>query len=309
MDKSVRDFTIGQNGDTYLAAFDAGILYSISPGGKLNWAFERPEIGRFDTPVVGGDGTIYLPTRLGLYALNADGSFKWVAEQEVQFRDVALGPKGEIVAVGVWDDDERTFKLYSIGPYGGTKWIYENDPDTIRINLWYPPTVDADGTIYIGDEVQMTQQGFLRAISADGTLKWRFGVYNYDYYVGVMIGPVSIGYCNRLYFVGNNVLCALGDEAPDGGMTECVYPDGGGGRDGGSDGGSDAGVEDNGADAAGVEEDVSDHGPDIGSTDVAPAADAGAGADTGVRDARYSTDSAAEVVVSAPGCGCAALGM
>ncbi|MBI5525964.1 MAG: hypothetical protein HY897_06480 [Deltaproteobacteria bacterium] len=164
-------------------------------------------------------------------------------------------------------------------------WLFDVDPDYREITLSSPPVIDAAGTVYVGYSVGNSTNVDLRAINADGTLKWLYFVH-VPMPLGVAIFAPSIGYCNRMYFVANlttvgmgNVLYALGEDM-DGGVEDCSYPE--------------VGYDDAGyGDTAGSDEGV---------------ADGGAWTDTGVRDARYSTDSAAEVVISAPGCGCAQVG-
>ncbi|MBI5529228.1 MAG: hypothetical protein HY897_23125, partial [Deltaproteobacteria bacterium] len=124
--------------------------------------------------------------------------------------------------------------------------------------------------------------GYLRAINADGTLKWLY-VVHIRMPLGVVIFAPSIGYCNRMYFVANdtsvgagNVLYALGEDL-DGGVEDCSYPE--------------VGYDDAGyGDTAGSDEGVADGGLDAGR-------DSGSGADAEVE------------VTRAPGCGCAQVGM
>ncbi len=79
--------------------FYAGRLYAINPDGSQRWEFQTEGWLR-DSPVIGGDGTIYFGAgqEFKVYALNPDGTQKWAFETEMwTTTSPALGADGTLV--------------------------------------------------------------------------------------------------------------------------------------------------------------------------------------------------------------------
>jgi outer membrane protein assembly factor BamB len=128
--------------------------------GWIKWKFETEAIK--DSPVVDVDGTIYVCGNEFLYAVNPDGTLKWVFETRP-------GTKGWIRSTPAIAEDgtiyigDRNGYLYAVDQYRGEKR---------RINIdgsaWvHSPAIGEDGTIYVG-----TFNDTLCAVSPDGILKW-----------------------------------------------------------------------------------------------------------------------------------------
>ena len=53
-------------------------LYAINSSGEILWKFTALDLN--DSPNIGNDGTIYIGSDYGLYAINTDGTLKWLFE-------------------------------------------------------------------------------------------------------------------------------------------------------------------------------------------------------------------------------------
>ena len=75
---------IGADGTIYLGT-DSGELQAYTPDGTLLWSY--PAIGHVGEPVVDAEGTIYVAAGLEnyVYAINPDGSEKWVSEFQYDY--------------------------------------------------------------------------------------------------------------------------------------------------------------------------------------------------------------------------------
>ncbi len=113
------------------------------------------------SPVIGGDGTIYVGTTEGkLVAVPKAGSaIAWSATTNDTFgSSPALGQDGTIY-VGSTDG-----KLYAFTPDGATKWSLD-----LGSPVHGSPAVGGDGSVYIG-----TSDGKLHAVGAAGAKRWSY---------------------------------------------------------------------------------------------------------------------------------------
>jgi outer membrane protein assembly factor BamB len=113
----------------------------------------------FSSPAIGSDGTIYVGTSEDFYAINSDGSQKWIFQTEDWVQSSpAIGSDGTIY-VGTNDNN-----LYAINPDGTEKWAFLTEGSVVS-----SPAVGSDGMIYVG-----SSDSNLYAINPDGTEKWAF---------------------------------------------------------------------------------------------------------------------------------------
>lgn len=92
------------------------------------------------SPVIGSDGTIYVGAQdYKLYALNPDGTQKWVRPISRPSASITIGPGGTIY---VGSDDKN---LYAINPDGTQKWAFPTEGW-----VYSSPAIGSDGTIYVG---------------------------------------------------------------------------------------------------------------------------------------------------------------
>ena len=74
---------VDSNGNVYMTVYTTdigGALQAISPQGKLLWEFNNngEEWQLLTYPLVSSDGVIYVGSYNGLFAINKNGTLKWV---------------------------------------------------------------------------------------------------------------------------------------------------------------------------------------------------------------------------------------
>jgi outer membrane protein assembly factor BamB len=115
--------------------------------------------------VINQEDVIYFADGYGyLFALNANGTEKWVFEMNGQDMGStpALANDGTIY-VGDWDDF-----LYAINPDGTEKWRFKTGG-----SISSSPAIADDGTIYFGT-MRDFDKGDIFAVNSNGTEKWRY---------------------------------------------------------------------------------------------------------------------------------------
>jgi outer membrane protein assembly factor BamB len=140
-------------------AVDAGDAGSAYPPAKLVFALAVGPIA--SSPVIGGDGTIYVGTTDGkLVSVPKEGTaIKWsAATNDTLGSSPALGQDGTIY-VGSTDR-----KLLAFSPDGSSKWALDLDSPVSG-----SPAVGGEGSIYVG-----TADGKLHAVSSAGVERWSY---------------------------------------------------------------------------------------------------------------------------------------
>ncbi len=142
---------------TIYVATENGPLYAINPDGSQKWVFQNGGSG-WASPAVATDGTVYvISINFGLYAVNPDGSKRWAFAHPDCFTPPTIGSDGTIYVVGD--------KVYAIRPDGSKKWEFH----TGYRDAGTSPTLALDGTIYIAGYGPT-----LYALRPDGSKKWIF---------------------------------------------------------------------------------------------------------------------------------------
>ena len=152
---------IGADGTIY-AATNQGILYAVSPAGSIRWEFDIASAGfrgfLRSSPAVDADGAIYFGINYGdpvsaLFAINADGSLRWIFEPSDLPPDVppdhfdiysspAIGSDGTIYF------GQEFGRVYALNPADGSiRWIVQTRSGI----TWSSPALAASGTLYISD--------------------------------------------------------------------------------------------------------------------------------------------------------------
>ncbi|MEX2622390.1 MAG: PQQ-binding-like beta-propeller repeat protein [Acidimicrobiia bacterium] len=128
----------------------------------LTWSFDAgQELG--EPPVVGTDGTVYLAGRFSLWALSSTGEQQWAIPAGFINASPALSPAGSTLYVNDFVDGLRAHSVAD----GSTLW-------TRRLgSLCSGPTVDSEGTIYIG-----SCSGVLYGLDPDGSTRFATRVSN-----------------------------------------------------------------------------------------------------------------------------------
>ncbi len=161
----------------------------------LKWTFTTVGAITHTSPVIGGDGTIYIAGEKGnsyVYAINPDGSEKWKYYIYSTRSSPAVGSDGTVY-IGTTSEG-----FLAINPDGTRKWQFKPS------NFFKPsPSIISDGTIYLANE-----GGTVYAINPDGTEKWNYPTGGALYY-----GVPAIGDDGTIYIGNSNNFFALN---PDG---------------------------------------------------------------------------------------------
>jgi outer membrane protein assembly factor BamB len=184
---------IGQNGWVYITI--GSQLVALTNGGSNMWTFAMGDagLGGYSSPAVAADGTFYVSGG-GLYAVNADGSQKWMypagsgrgsaaiaSDNRVYIHGMyldALSPSGSFI----WSNSIGGSYRYGSPALGERGDIYAPAPESRILHAIVPqgseawevelpyapgnsPAIGADGTVYV------TGDG-LYALSPAGSTLW-----------------------------------------------------------------------------------------------------------------------------------------
>jgi outer membrane protein assembly factor BamB len=150
--------SIGADGALYFGAINSNRLYALNRDGSVRW-IKRPGTGPYTVPAVGRDGTIYVGDAIALYALDADGNRIW------QFDEPCGSPVISGDRLLAHGGSLHAFSLSSAGA-AASPWPMRNaSPANDRRALVVPPPpqFDLTGVVYSGGTVRMAienvQQG------------------------------------------------------------------------------------------------------------------------------------------------------
>jgi large repetitive protein len=181
---------IAPNGTIYVGC-ENGYLNAIYPNGTVQWGYN---CGYLDfiiqsSPVIADDGTIYIGTMYNLYAINPDGSKKWVyyLGHDV-YSSPVLALDGTII-FGCWDN-----YIYALNPNGTLRWRYQTGDHVMG-----PGSIAADGTVYYP-----SWDGYLYALNpTNGSLIWRVAI-KWGSESNPAIGPDGTIYVGESYYYAIN---------------------------------------------------------------------------------------------------------
>ena len=190
---------IATDDTVYVSVWDCK-LYALDKNGNQKWIFAAPTqnscVNRFTSPSVGLDGTVYAglahsvsEPAVGLYAINPDGTQKWLFSVSSSiFSPIIIGSDT------VYAIDNTAKKLYAISFAGTQKWVYQSSTAYL-----YQPVLGPNGTIY----VRLTSG--IMALNPDGTQKWIFepGIYFGDMAVDAN-GVIYAGGGAKLYAINHD---------------------------------------------------------------------------------------------------------
>lgn len=169
--------------------------------GRDPWSFQTGK-GIFSTPVIDGDGTIYVGSAdRYFYAIGADGTQKWSRlTGEIIDSSALLDDRGRVY-VGSGDGH-----LYALDRTSGEPaWTFTADDPSVTGGLinWFEGNVaiGADGTLYVPND-----NFFTYALSRDDAgVRWRFRTADQTWSLPAV--DVATG---RLFMGNNNLLTILG---------------------------------------------------------------------------------------------------
>jgi outer membrane protein assembly factor BamB len=148
---------IDRDGNIY-AVSNSEEIYALYPNGTKKWEYKLPTPYPMEL-VLGQDGTIFVGTTRGFYALNLNGTLKWTLDVggEKNYVGYPTIDANGTVYVGTADG-----YLYAIYPNGTLKWEY-------KINYWVSASaVDKQGNIYFASRNKRVY-----CLNSNGTLRWR----------------------------------------------------------------------------------------------------------------------------------------
>jgi outer membrane protein assembly factor BamB len=152
---------IGADGTLYVAT-QPGIVYAVSPAGRIDWEFNISSAGfrgvLRSSPAVDTDGAIYFGINYGdpcsaLFALNRDGSVRWIFQPSDLPADVPPDHFDIYSSPAIGSDGTVYFgqefgRVYALDPADGSvRWI-QTTPSGIT---WSSPALASDGTLFISD--------------------------------------------------------------------------------------------------------------------------------------------------------------
>ncbi len=145
-----------------LALLSSGTIWAQTAG-TLKWEYVTAS-WPFGSPTLATDGSIYITTWAfwpGLYAVNPDGTEKWVylPGWDVQATP-AIAPDGTAY-FGLESQDW----VHAVRPDGTRRWRAAVEADS-----YASPAIARDGTVYFGTE--WYSENNLYAFNPDGTLEW-----------------------------------------------------------------------------------------------------------------------------------------
>jgi hypothetical protein len=191
--------SISDDGNIFVISTNQKEMLNSLHGSWLNWSYPISNLSYNMTPVIGSDGTIYVPSVEGqeepydyyLCAINPDGTTKWKIPTESYLGDTpAIGPD-DTIYFSVYE------KLYAVNLDGSLKWTFALDE---VYNMAISPIIDAQGTIY----VPSTLGRYLNAINPDGSLKWKMTL---DAATSLAMGADGTIYIGSK----DEYLCAIGE--------------------------------------------------------------------------------------------------
>lgn len=152
---------IASDGTIY-AATQPGIIYAVSSAGQIVWQFDIASVGFTGfvrcSPAVDAEGTIFFGLNSGspasaLFALNSNGTVKWIFEPGDQPQDTPLDHFDIYSSPAIGSDGTIYFGqefgyVYAVNPADGSlKWF-----QSVRSGITWPsPALAADGKLFIAD--------------------------------------------------------------------------------------------------------------------------------------------------------------
>lgn len=153
--------SIGSDGTIYVPT-SPGILYAVSSQGSISWTFRLSDhgfTGEFrSSPAIDKDGTLYFGLKSGspssaLFAVNSDGTVKWIFEPGDLPSDVP-SDHFDIYSSPALGTDSLIFfgqefgRVYALNRTDGSvTGMYE----TSQGITWPSPALDDNGVVYISD--------------------------------------------------------------------------------------------------------------------------------------------------------------
>jgi len=154
---------IGSDGVLYVSTH-RGDLHAVYPNGTRKWSFETNLELCHAAPGLAPDGTIYFGTFMHLYAIDSNGSEKWVFNKSGLISCEPIVDSNGTIYVAIVNQVSGC-AVYAINANGTEKWEFPFSYPNIVQSL----TLDKEGNIYF---VPVWYSGQLFCLRPDGSLKW-----------------------------------------------------------------------------------------------------------------------------------------
>ncbi len=176
------DPTVGPNGNVYFATDDAKVR-ALDSNGQPLW--ETKVGGVLTTPIALFEDRLFFATSAAdLRGYGTDGNMVWTLKL-IENATTPLAVNGQKkIFFGTKDG-----YLYCVDGNGGNVLWKKKLGFTVG-----PPTIGADGTIYVASE------NFLHAITENGNIKWRVNCFNYSEV------PIAIDSYDHLFYIRGGIL-------------------------------------------------------------------------------------------------------
>jgi outer membrane protein assembly factor BamB len=194
-----------------LIIFGAEGVFAFDASGTQVWHFDTGGTSKDrvnSSACITSVGTIYIGCHNGnLYALNPDGTLKWLfnTEQTFTFESPTISKDGSEIYFTTRDRDKDTITLFDIDTTGQMLWRYDLPKGGTTLTS---PAISPDGnTIYI------TAASALHAFNTSGQLQWTFDTYR-------AIGIPVIDNNGNIYFNSGYYICSV---SPNGSLRWSLY--------------------------------------------------------------------------------------
>jgi len=169
---------------------------------QLVWIF-RIKGESFLSPIVGYDGTIYLPSQHYIYALYPNGTLKW--EYKVKYNitsSPAVDKNGNLYfGTMFYTATEWGGYVYSLDKNGNLRWRYD-----AKGWVQSKPVIDSNGIIYF-----YSSSEYLYAFHSDGSLKWKMKLPG-SFSIPDAKNTPAISVNGTIYFPASNVILVVNPE-------------------------------------------------------------------------------------------------
>ncbi len=187
-DHCIASPAIGADGTIYVCT-QPGLVYAVSSSGVIAWTFSLSTAGFTGTlrssPAVDLDGSIYFGVNNGspssaLFALNPDGSLKWIFEPANLPDDVPSDHFDIYSSPALGSDSILYFgqeigRVYALNKADGSlKWLAE----TTSGITWSSPAIDRGGSLFISDISGRVYRFQTDSHGLDSTAAWPKFRYN-----------------------------------------------------------------------------------------------------------------------------------
>jgi Secretion system C-terminal sorting domain/PQQ-like domain len=162
---------IDLKGNVYFTGSN-GYLYSINRNGILNWKVDHGVGFGFRSVVFAPDGqTLYVGAAdSNFYALNQDGSIKWIYSCNKVTITPLVDNEGNIYFI---PDVSGVTEVHCVKPDGTSKWIYITT-EYLGADQSYGITMNANGNIYYSHKLLNPTRAGITSLDYNGNYRWTY---------------------------------------------------------------------------------------------------------------------------------------